>query len=125
MMTEPKDRIFGTPLDKWLEALPLDMSDTPVGLWRLVPRAEDFGFADARRVDFLRRAIRALLDAGGMPVRGAGLPGRWVLQTQYGAAKPAIVAAVVAEWQAQGSPTPEPWTGLAFGLPWSYAKAEK
>lgn len=124
MTMEPKDRLYGTPLDKWLKAMPLDMSDTPVGLWRLVPKAADFSYIGAGRADFLRRSIRALLDAGGMPIRGSGTPGRWVLQTQYGTGKSAIVEAVVAEWQAQGSPTPEPWTGLAFGLPWSYA-AEK
>lgn len=31
-----------------------------------------------------------------------------------------ITQAVVAEWLQQGAPTPEPWTGVWFGLPWSY-----
>jgi hypothetical protein len=124
MKKEPCDRLHGTPLSEWLTRMPNRMSDTPVGLWWLVPMAERFAFAGADQADFLRRSIRALLDAGGMPVRGAGKPDAWLLQTRYGTGKSAILEAVIAEWQAQGAPTPEPWTGLAFGLPWSYA-AEK
>jgi hypothetical protein len=32
-----------------------------------------------------------------------------------------VAEAVIKEWLKQGAPTPEPWTGLWFGLPWSYS----
>lgn len=106
--------------------MPNRMLDTPVGLWWLVPMAEEFGFAGAARADFLRSSIRALLDAGGIPVRSAGKPDAWLLQSQYGTGREEIVEAIVVEGQAQGSPIPPPWTGLAFGLPRSYgASGEK
>jgi hypothetical protein len=125
MTKEPRDRLYGTPLSEWLRVMPSQMSDTPVGLWWLVPMAEEFGFVGADRTDFLRRSIRALLDAGGLPVRGAGRPDAWLLQSQYGTDKSEIVEAVVREWQAQGAPTPAPWTGLWFGLPRSYTAEER
>ena len=127
MNTEPRDRAFGTPMSEWLATMPNSLSDVPVGMWLLVHRGRmAFELEGEALVDFIRRSIHALIDAGAKPVRGAGKPGTWALQSQYGANKYEIAEAVIAEWKEQGAPTPEPWTGLFFGLPRDYlAKTDR
>ena len=120
MTTDPIDIASGAPMSEWIATMPDSLSDIPMGMWHLVPRAKSFGLEGEARVDFIRRCIHALVDAGAKPVRGAGKPGTWALQPQYGANKYEIAEAVIAEWKGQGAPTPEPWTGLFFGLPRDY-----
>jgi len=60
------------------------------------------------------------MDTGAKPVVGAGKPDTWLLQVQYGGNKHEVAEAVIREWLVQGAPTPKPWTGLWFGLPWCY-----
>ena len=62
---------------------------------------------------------------GNRTVIGAGKPNQWKLQVQYGSNKHEVAEAVIQEWLRQGAPTPEPWTGLWFGLPWSYLPDER
>ena len=113
-------------MSEWIATMPGLLSDVPVGMWHLVPRAKSFGLEGEASVDFIRRCIHALVDAGAKPVRGAGKPNAWILQPQYGADRYEIAEAVIAEWKAQGAPTPEPWTGLFFGLPRDYlAKTDR
>jgi hypothetical protein len=120
MTTDPIDIVSGAPMSEWIATMPDSLSDVPVGMWRLVPCGKSFGLEGEALVDFLRRCIHALIDAGAMPVRGAGKPNTWVLQTQYGVNKYEIAEAVIAEWLAEGAPTPRGWTGLFFGLPRDY-----
>jgi hypothetical protein len=111
-------------MSEWIAGWPGSLNDLPVGLWQIVDHGRaGFDLEGEALVEFIRRSIHSLLDAGAMPVRGAGIPGveKWLLQTQYGRSKQEIAEAVIAEWLRAGAPTPETWTGLWFGLPRSYA----
>ena len=82
-----------------------------------------FGLEGEALTDFVRRSIYALLEAGAKPVLGTNTPNVYELQPQYGQTNTEIAEAVIREWLAQGAPSPAPWTGLWFGLPWSYERA--
>jgi hypothetical protein len=104
-----------------IASMPKSLNDLPVGLWVIVNHGQKgFGLEGEALVDFIRRCIYALVDAGAKPVAGGNKPNQWELQTQYGRNKHEIAEAVIAEWKAQGAVKPEPWTGVWFGLPWSY-----
>jgi hypothetical protein len=121
MTTEPEDRIYGGSMSECIAAMPSKLSDLPVGLWDIVDRGrKSFGLEGEALADFVRRCFYALIDAGAKPVAGGNKPNQWELQVQYGSNRWEITQAVVAEWLQQGAPTPEPWTGVWFGLPWSY-----
>lgn len=108
-------------MSECIAAMPSTLSDLPVGLWGIVDRGrKSFGLEGEELADFVRRCIYALIDAGAKPVVGGNKPDQWELQVQYGSNRWEITQAVVAEWLQQGAPTPEPWTGVWFGLPWSY-----
>ena len=101
--------------------MPSSLNDLPIGMWEIVNDGrQGFGLEGAALVDYIRRCIYALIDAGAKPVAGGNKPNQWELQVQYGSNKREIAEAVIQEWLRQGAPTPEPWTGLWFGLPWSY-----
>jgi hypothetical protein len=126
MTTEPRDVAFGATMGEWLETMPSALSDLPVGLWRIVALGrKGFGLEGPALANFIRRSIYALMDAGAKPVVGAGKPNQWKLQVQYGSNKHEVAEAVIAEWLRDGAPTPEPWTGVWFGLPWSYLPGKR
>jgi hypothetical protein len=90
-------------------------------MWKIVNDGrEGFGLEGVALVDFIRRSIHALIEAGAKPVFSTDKPSHWELQVQYGSNKHEVAKAVIQEWLHQGAPTPEVWTGLWFGLPWSY-----
>lgn len=93
------------------------MSDVPVSLGYLVSAGrEGFGLEGEELTEFMHCSVRALLDAGGLPVERLG-GGFWKLQSRYGNSKEAIIKSVIAEWLAQDEPMPKPWTSVFFGLP--------
>jgi hypothetical protein len=102
MIDEPQDKDYGTPLSEWLALLPGDLPRDATGLWEIVPAGrEGFGFTNSALVDFVRRAIHTLLDAGAIPVRGGkGTDYEWVAQKQYGIGKDEITESIIREWQA-------------------------
>ena len=121
MNAEPRHQAFGSPMSQWIARTPSTLNDLPVGMWKIVNDGrQDFGLEGEALTDFVRRSIYALIDAGAKPVAGGNKPNQWELQVQYGGNRWTITQAVVAEWLQQGAPTPKPWTGLWFGLPWSY-----
>ena len=120
MTKEPIDAA-GVPMSEWIADLPTTLNDIPVGMWVLVPNGRiGFGLEGPALVDFLRRCIHTLMDAGTKPVIKRGRPDTWELQTKYGSNKHEVAEAVIQEWLRQGAPTPDPWDGVWFGLPWSY-----
>jgi hypothetical protein len=125
MTKEPERRSrYGETMSERIACWPRSLNDLPVGLWQIVGHArQGFDLEGDALIEFIRRSIYALLDAGALPVRGAGIVGveKWILQPQYGRTKQEIAEAVIAEWLRDGAPTPETWTGLWFGLPRSYA----
>lgn len=109
-----------------IATMPGSLNDLPVGMWEIVDYGRKaFGLDGPELADFIRRSIHALMDAGAKPVVGAAKPGKWKLQVQYGSNKREVAEAVIAEWLRDGAPTPEPWSGLWFGLPWSYLPDKK
>ena len=121
MSREPRHIVFGRPMSEWIARSPGSLNDLPVGMWEIVNDGRTgFGLEGEALTDFVRRSIYALIDAGAKPVAGGNKPNQWELQVQYGSNRWEIAQAVVDEWLRQGAPTPEPWTGLWFGLPWTY-----
>jgi hypothetical protein len=102
MTDEPRDKYNGTPLSEWFVLLPGDLPRDATGLWEIVARGrEGFGFTDTALVDFVRRAIHTLLDAGAIPVRGGkGTGYDWLPQKQYGTTKDGITESIIREWLA-------------------------
>lgn len=100
MNSEPKDKYYGTPLSQVIAEIPGELPLDAVGLFQIVPKGRDgFGFTGALLTNFVSRAVRALLDAGAVPVRGGPGSGyTWIAQKQYGTLPDDIVANVIAEW---------------------------
>ncbi len=120
MISEPRHPL-GFTLGEYVAGIPLGLNDLPVGMFEIVRVGRNgFELEGEALVDFIRRCIYSVMDAGAKPVIGAGKPNQWILQVQYGANKREVAEAVIAEWLRQGALTPEPWRGLWFGLPWSY-----
>jgi hypothetical protein len=55
MTTDPIDIVSGAPMSEWIATMPDSLSDIPIGMWHLVPRAKSFGLEGEARVDFIRR----------------------------------------------------------------------
>lgn len=120
MNQEPRHKDYGTPLSEWIARIPNELPYDAVGIFQIVPAGRDgFGLARDDLVDFVRRAIMALLDAGAVPVRGGEDTGYdWIAQRQYGQSKHEITEAVIAEWLAMPD---DPFVlcgeGVWFALP--------
>jgi len=124
MIKEPTDPL-GVPMSEWIADLPTTLNDIPVGMWVLVPKGRmSFGLEGPALIDFLRRCIHTLMDAGTKPVIKTTKPRTWELQTQYGSNKHEVAEAVIREWLRQGAPTPDPWDGVWFGLPRSWLEGQ-
>jgi hypothetical protein len=88
-----------------------------LGMWAIVDDGRRlFGLEGDALASFIRTYIYELMDAGYKPVIGVG-KNEWQLQVQYGSIKQDVAEAVIMEWLREGAKTPEPWTGLWFGLP--------
>lgn len=120
MNREPTDAA-GVTMSEWIAGLPYGLNDLPVGMWVIVPNGRvGFGLEGPELANFIRRCIHTLMDAGAKPVAGPIKPSQWKLQVKYGSNKHEVAEAVIQEWLREGAPTPEPWTGVWFGLSWSY-----
>lgn len=99
MTSEPRHRTYGTPMSEWI-SLVGDLDRDATGVWQLVPDGRDgFGLQGDELIDFVRRSIHALLEAGAIPVRG-GVDTEyvWIPLKQYGSTNEDICEAVIAEW---------------------------
>jgi hypothetical protein len=113
--------LYGTLMSDEIALIPNSLNDLPVGLWELVDQGrKSYGLKGDALASYIRRSIYALMDAGAKPVAGGNKPNQWKLQVQYGSNKYEVAEAVIQEWLRQGAPTPEPWTGVWFGLPWTW-----
>ncbi len=120
MNKEPLHKRYGTPLSEWIELIPNELPRDAVGIYQIVPAGRDgFGLTGDHLVDFVRRSIHGLLDAGAVPVRGGkGTGYGWVWQRQYGTSKDEITEALIAEWQAMlDDPLVLCGEGIWFALP--------
>ena len=79
--------------------MPEELQRDAVGFWQFDPVGRiEFNLVGDDLVDFVRRVIHALLDAGAVPVRfGGGTGFDWVVQKQYGTDKTGVTEAIIAE----------------------------
>jgi len=122
MTTEPRHAGWGIPMSEYIDRkiprAPYD--EDPRGMWVIVDEGRHgFGLEGDALASYIRKNIYALMDAGFKPVIGVG-KNQWQLQAQYGSNKQEVAEAVIREWLREGAKTPEPWTGLWFGLPRHY-----
>ena len=124
MTREPTDA-SGVPMSEYIDHVHGTLNDLPAGMWEIVDNGrKGFGLEGPALVDFIRRSIHRLMDAGAKPVIGGNKPDQWERQVQYGSNKHEVAEAVIQEWLRQGAPTPDPWKGVWFGLPWSWLGRE-
>lgn len=119
-MTHEIRNEFSQTMSEVIRERPNELFRDGVGLYQLVaPGKNDFGLVGSELVDFVRRGIHALLDAGAVPVRfGGGSGYDWVAQKQYGTDKVQITEAVINEWLAlPAGPTVLYAQGVWFARP--------
>jgi hypothetical protein len=121
MSKEPRHKRYGHTMSEQIALFPGELPIDAVGLWQITPSGrEDFGLEGAELVDFVRRSLYALIEAGAKPViGGGGTDYYWIVQPQYGNSNSEIVENVIAEWLASGGGDPDPG-GLWFALPELY-----
>lgn len=101
MSDEPRHKRTGETLSEVIAQYPMELDRDAVGMFQIVPGGRHgFGLAGDQLASYVERAIRALLDAGAVPVRGS-TDGEhlWVAQRQYGSKPEDIVLSVLAEWK--------------------------
>jgi hypothetical protein len=113
MTREPRDKQFGTPLSERIRGYAARMEDIGVGLYHVVPDGnQGFDYEGAALVEYVRRSLHALLDAGAVPARfvpdGSG-KGTWMVDDRYGTDKRSIVEGVIAEWLSEGGTLYPEW----------------
>lgn len=101
MNSEPRHRRTNETISEALSNYSVELDIDAIGIWHIVPRGQDnFGLEGAALTNYVRLAITAILDAGGVPVRHVPESGyEWVLQKQYGSTRDEIVDAIVKEWE--------------------------
>ena len=105
MKEERREKWHGKTVSEDVASMPDDLDRDAVGLWQIAPRGRyDFGLEGEELIDYVRRCIQALLEAGAVPVNhepGSGY--NWHYQPQYGNSNAEIAEAVIREWLALGS----------------------
>jgi hypothetical protein len=119
MINNQKDKVYGMKMSEWISRVPNELDRDAVGLWQIVPAGEiNFGLAGGDLIDYVRRNINALLDAGAVPVRGGNGTGfDWVRQSHFGISKASIIEAVIAEWQRVGNDVDDLMDSIWFARP--------
>lgn len=102
MTHEVRDKFYGQTISEVVSLIPGELSIDAVGLWQIVPKGRDgFNLTGDALVDFVRKCIQALLDAGAVPVRGGQDTGyEWVAEKQYGTDNDEVTENVIQEWLA-------------------------
>lgn len=100
MNREPRHRKAGETLSEVISQYPGELDRDAVGIWQIVPGGKvDFGFSGDALVNYVRRAVHALLDAGAVPVKHIARSGyEWTWQEQYGTMRDEITEAIIQEW---------------------------
>ena len=116
MTIEPKQKDTGETIIEVIAKIPNELDYDAIGIWHVVPIGEtSFGLSGMSLSDFVRRAIVAILNEGGVPVRhvpGSGY--EWVHQSQYGNTPQEIADAIIREWE----PVPNDSISMIEHCPW-------
>lgn len=120
MSHEPSHIFFGTPLTKWIEAIPNELEVDAIGLWQIIPTMrKGFGLDGEMLENAIRSSILGVLARGAKPVVGSRLKhGSWEIVGRYGDTADMIVDAIISEWRSSGR---DPDVGdIWFALPRFY-----
>ena len=118
MTQEPREADYGLTISEWIALVPGVLPIDAVGLWHILAAGrERFNLEGQDLVDYVRRNIVVLLDAGAIPVEGSrGTSYPWIAKHDYGSTKGEITNSIVEEWQAMAGDQGYPY-GLWFALP--------
>jgi hypothetical protein len=105
--SEPKHRLYGTPMSEWINLVG-ELDIDAVGLWQIVLAGrEGFGLEGSALDDFVRRSLITHFAYGAFPVRHIpGDPNVWTIQTSYGETPEVMADAIINEWIELGRPDP-------------------
>lgn len=120
MSEREKRRWSSDEISTEIALFPNELDHDAVGLWHIVGAAEGrFNLSGDARTEFVRQVVDAILEAGGVPVRGAtGGEYEWILQRHYGSRREEIVSAIISEWHAlPDDPTILAGQGVWFARP--------
>jgi hypothetical protein len=114
MREDLTERFTGTPILDWIEDIHYAIMDDHVSLWGLLSDANAFGLDANERVEFVRRCLRSIFDAGAVPVVFTGKVTPIFERTdRFGTTRDEIVEAVIADWLASGGSDLE-WGAYPF-----------
>jgi hypothetical protein len=118
MTSERRGKFRGRTISEWISLVPGELSRDAVNLTQILSAGQiEFELSESELVDYIRRNIIALLDAGAIPVGGGkGTGYEWVAKYHYGTTKDEIASAIVAEWHANKEDEMYSW-GLWFARP--------
>ena len=107
----------GTPILAWIETSAAAIEDDHESLWRILAAAKGYGLDREETIEFARRCIGSLLDAGAVPVVFTGVDSPMFAPTdRFGTRNDEIVEAVVADWLANGGGDLD-WGDYPFTFP--------
>lgn len=117
MIDNVRNTIYGYTVAESMSFISAELDQDANGLWVIVSRgASGFVLTGPALVEYVRKAIRAHLDAGAVPVRGGvGTEYEWLHQPQYGTDREEITEAIIAEWLALPDQSS---SGLCGDAPW-------
>lgn len=96
-------RTYGTPILEWIETMADAIEDDHVSLWGILAGAEGYYLDREETIEFARRCIGSLLDAGAVPVVITGMDSPMFAPTdRFGTQRDEIIEAVIADWLANG-----------------------
>lgn len=102
MKNEARHHRTGETLSEVIAQLPNELPRDAVALFHIVPKGQTgFGLSGDALTDYVRRAVRALLNAGAVPV--THIPGNgfeFTYEAKYGSTIDEITEGVVKEWLA-------------------------
>jgi hypothetical protein len=102
MINEVRHHKTGETLSEVIGQLPNELARDAVALFHIVPKGRaGFGLSGDALTDYVRRAIRGLLEAGAVPV--THIPGsgyEFTYEPKYGSTIDEITESVIHEWLA-------------------------
>ena len=102
MTDEPREDVYGHTISEWISLIPGDLPNDSISLWHVSVAAQHrFELKERDLADFIKRGVRALLDAGAVPVKTSrGTPYEYIALQRFGYEKEVIVEAIMSEWEA-------------------------
>jgi hypothetical protein len=117
MTRERLGKQYGRPMSETIAMMPGELPHDAVNLCQILSEGKsEYELTGSELIDFVRRCVSTLLEAGAVPATGRAGETKWIFQRQYGVTNDEIANAVVAEWQASNDDLVYPWT-VWFALP--------